>query len=127
MGGKPDIALKEFSDYVQMYGDTEKAASAQYWIGYIFWDQGDYPNAVKSFDQVLERYPDGNKTADAMYMKGQALVKLNQKTDAAKEFRAILARFPNSEVKDKACTQLKGLGMSCAVPPAAKKKSRPRA
>ncbi len=127
MGGKTDLALKEFNDYVQLYSDTDKAASAQYWIGAIYWDQGDYQNAVKSFDEVLERYPSGNKTADAMYMKGQALVKLGQKTDGAKEFRSIISKFPNSEVKDKACTQLKSLGFTCTAPPAAKKRARPPA
>jgi tol-pal system protein YbgF len=127
MGGKPDLALKEFSDYVQLYSDTDKASSAQYWIGQIYWDQGDYPNAVKNFDEVLERFPSGNKTGDAMYMKGQALVKLGQKTDGAKEFRSIISKFPNSELRDKACAQLKSLGFSCAVAPAAKKKARPHA
>jgi tol-pal system protein YbgF len=128
MGGKPDLALKEFSDYVQLYGDTDKAASAQYWIGQIFWDQGDYANAVKNFDLVLERYPQGNKTADAMYMKGQSLVKMGEKTDGAKEFRSIISKFPNSEVRDKACTQLKSLGFTCTAAPAARKKAaKPRA
>jgi tol-pal system protein YbgF len=127
MGGKPDMALKEFGDYVQLYPDTDKAASAQYWIGQIYYDQADYPNAVKSYDEVLERFPTGNKTADAMYQKGLALVKLGQKTDGAKEFRSIISKFPNSEQRDKACAQLKGLGFSCAVAPPAKKKAKSHA
>src|SRR5947209_16985973 len=35
MGGKPELALKQFNDYVQSYGDTDKAPSAQFWIGQI--------------------------------------------------------------------------------------------
>lgn len=127
MGGKPDLALKEFSDYVQLYGDTDKAASAQYWIGYIFFSQGDYANAAKNFDEVLERYPTGNKTAEAMFYKGQAMVKLDKRTEGAKEFRSLLSKFPNSELAPKACTELKNLGFSCsAAPAAAKKRARPR-
>jgi tol-pal system protein YbgF len=127
MGGKPDLALKEFGDYVQSYADTDKAASAQYWIGQIYFDQGDFQNAAKSYDEVLERFPSGNKTGDAMYMKGQALVKLGQKTDGAKEFRSVISKFPNSELRDKACAQLKSLGFGCAVAPAAKKKAKSHA
>jgi tol-pal system protein YbgF len=127
LGGKTDLALREFSNYVQLYGDTDKASSAQYWIGKIFYDQGDYPNAVKNFDLVLERYGDSNKTPEAMFYKGLALVKLNQKTDGQKEFRSLLSKFPNSSLAPRACTELKNLGYNCSAAPAAKKKTRPHA
>jgi TolA-binding protein len=126
MSGKPDLALKEFSDYVQYYGDTNNASSAQYWIGYIYYSQGDYDNAAKNFDLVLERYSTGNKTAEAMFYKGQSMVKLDKKTDGAKEFRALLSKFPNSELAPRACSELRNLGFSCSAAPAAKKKTRSR-
>ena len=124
MGGKTDLALKEFSDYVQLYGDTDKAPAAQFWIGSILYDQNDFANAVKAFDEVLERYPTNNgKAPDAMYMKGQALVKLSKPTDGAKEFRSLLSKYPESPLAPKACTQLKGLGYNCSAAPAVKKKT----
>ena len=124
MSGKPDLALKEFTDYMQAYGDTDRAPSAQFWIGQIHFEQNDFENAVKDFDLVIEKYPTSDRTADAMYMKGQALVKLNKKTDGAKEFRTILAQFPNSNVASKACDHLKQLGFSCPAPAAARRKAR---
>ena len=121
-GGKPDLALKEFGDYVQLYGDTDKAPSAQFWIGQIFFEQRDFPNAIKAFDQVLERWGPNPKTAEAMLKKGQALVLMDKRTDGATEFRQVLAKYPRSDIAPKACSELKALGYNCSPPTASKKK-----
>ena len=121
-GGKPDMALKEFNDYVQLYGDTDKAPSAQFWIGQIFFEQRDFPNAIKAFDQVLERWPPNNKTPEAMLKKGQALVLMDKRTDGASEFRQILTKFPRSDMAPKACSELKALGYNCGLAAVTKKK-----
>ena len=122
MSGKPELALKGFSDFVQMYSDADLAPSARFFIGQIHAEQGDYESAVQDFDAVVERYPSSNRTADALYAKGVALVKLNRRTDGAKEFRAVLGRYPNHESAPKACSQLKALGLSCGVPASSKKR-----
>lgn len=122
MGGKADLALKEYTDYVQLYGDTDNASSAQYWIGRILTDQQDFPNAAKAFDAVLERYPQSPKTAEALLFKGKALVQMGQPTDGAKEFRMVISKFPRSDVSPMACTELKKLGFNCTVASAPRKK-----
>jgi tol-pal system protein YbgF len=124
MTGKPELALKGFTEYVQLYRDTNLAPDAQFFIGQIHAEQGDFDSAVKDFDAVVENWPSNGKTADALYAKGMALVKLNKKTDGAKEFRAVLTKYPTHEAAPKACSQLKALGLSCGVPAATKKKAR---
>jgi tol-pal system protein YbgF len=123
MTGKVDLALKEFNDYLQLYGDTDKAPDAQYYIGQIHFEQNDFENAVKDFDAVLERYASSSRTPDAMYMKGQTLLRMEQRTAGAKEFRDLISKYPNTDQAHKACDQLKGLGLSCGVAPASKKKT----
>jgi len=122
MGGKPEMALVGFKNYVQLYGDTDKAPSAQFWIGQIFLEQRDFPNAVKAFDEVLERWPPNNKTPEAMLKKGQALVLMDKRTDGAAEFRQVLTKFPRSDMAPKACSELKALGYNCSLGAATKKK-----
>ena len=126
MGGRREMALKEFNDYVQAYGDTDKAPEAQFWIGQIYFEQNNFPEALKNFDAVLERYSSSSKTPDAMYMKGQTLVKMGKRDDGAKEFRALLAKYPNHELAARSCTQVKALGLSCWVPGAAATKKKAR-
>ncbi len=118
-GGKLDLALQEFSDYLKWYGNTDLAPNAQFYIAYIHSSQGDYDNAVKEFDMVLEKYPDNNKTPDSLYNKGLALTKMGRRTDGAQEYRELIQRFPANDLSKRACDQLKGMGLSCGARAAA--------
>src|SRR5260370_5255853 len=125
--GKADMAIKDFNDYLQLYGDTAKAADAQYYIGQIHYDKGDYPNALKDFDTVLERYTSStndSKAPEALLMKGRTLVKMDRRTDGAKEFRSLIGRFPHHNLAKTACSELKALGLSCTVAAAPGRKKK---
>ena len=115
LGGKLDLALSEFSDYLKWYGNTDMAPYAQYYIGWIHASQGAYDDAVKDYDLVLEKYPDNKKTPDAMFGKGQALVKLGRRTDANKEYQELMHKFPKSDLAPRACDQVKSLGFNCVA------------
>ncbi len=112
-GGKLDLALQEFSDYLHWYGNTDLAPNAQYYIAWIHYSQQDYESAVREYDMVLEKYPDNNKTVDAMYGKGMALTKQGHRTDGAREFQELIKRFPSNALAPQACTQLTNLGLKC--------------
>src|SRR5439155_15223912 len=124
MSGKPELALKEFNDFMQLYGDTDKAPDAQYYIGQIHYEQNDWPNALKDFDAILEHYSDSARTPEALLMKGRTLVKMDRRTDGAKEFRALLSKYPRHNLAPIACSELKALGYQCSGLPAANKKRR---
>jgi TolA-binding protein len=117
--GKLDLALQEFSDYLKLYGNTELAPNAQFYIAWIHASQGDYESALQEYDLVLEKYPDNNKTADALYGKGIALTKLGRRTDGAREFQELMKRFPSNPLAPQACTQLTNLGYKCGSTPRA--------
>ncbi|HWB86823.1 MAG TPA: tetratricopeptide repeat protein [Bryobacteraceae bacterium] len=125
-GGKADLALQEFSDYLKWYGNTDLAPNAQYYIGDIHFTQGRYDDALREFDLVLEKYPDNNKTADALYMKGMTLLKLQRKTDGASEFKQLISRFPTNDLSKKACHELTTLGLRCGSARAAASKASRR-
>ncbi len=113
--GKTELAYTEFSQYLQYFPNTELAANAQYYLGEISYNRGDYSGAIKSFDAVLERYPDNPKTPDAHYMKAMALLKSNQRNRAAGEFRLLVQNYPHTEDARKALAQLRALGASAAT------------
>jgi tol-pal system protein YbgF len=115
MGGKPDLALDGFQQYVRTYGSTDKAPNAEYWIGQIHYDRGDFEKAVQAFDNVLSNYDENPKTADAMLMKGRSLLKLGRKNEAVTVFRKLYAEFPKSEAGPKGCGELKALGFNCVA------------
>ncbi|HEX4807418.1 MAG TPA: tetratricopeptide repeat protein [Bryobacteraceae bacterium] len=113
--GNNELALKEFQDYLTYFPNTALAPNAQYYIGEINFNQGNYNDAIRAFDAVLERYPAGPKTPDAHYMKGRALLKSGQRTRAVQEFRDLIANYKGTNAARNAQDQLRQL--NAAAPP----------
>lgn len=110
--GNTDLAQQEFQQYLTYFPNTEFAASAQYYLGEIAYNKGDYNGAVQSFDALLERYPQNPRTADAHLEKANALLKLGQRTRAVAEYRLLVDNFPRTDDARKASQALKALGFS---------------
>ena len=123
-GGKDDLALQEFSDYLKYYGNSEFAPNAQFYVAELHLKQNDLDNALREFDMVLERYPDNNKTPDALYMKGATLVKMGKRTQGKQEFCELVKRFPANDLAGRARTQVKTLGLTCGPTPSGHTKKR---
>jgi TolA-binding protein len=118
-GGKYDIAIQEYSDYLRYYPDTENAPSAAYYIGYIYYNNMQYDDAVKAFDKVLAM-PENQKSAEALYYKAVSLMKQDgHKTEAGVAFKEFVKKYPHSEHLAMAHTFLRNLGLE---PRAAKKR-----
>jgi tol-pal system protein YbgF len=115
--GKADLARSEFAQYLTYFPNTELAPKAQYYLGEIDYNHGDFTNAVKNFDLVLEHYPENPKTADAHLMKGLALLKSNRRNNAVQEFRVLVSNYPHTDQARKALQQLRTLGVSSATAP----------
>jgi tol-pal system protein YbgF len=120
--GNADLAYQEFQQYLQYFPNTELAANAQYYLGEISYNRGDYNGAVQAFDAVLERYPQNPKTPDARLMKGMALLKSGQKSRAAQEFRALIEAYPRTDDARKARQQLQQIGSSPAASSTARRR-----
>jgi len=118
-GGNDDLALREYSDYLRDYGNTDFAPNAQYYIAEIHAKQNNLDQALAEFDMVLEKYPDNNKTPDALYMKGATLVKMGKRTQGKQEFCELVKRFPSNDLANRARTQVKSLGLTCGTAPSA--------
>lgn len=129
-GGKIDLALQEFQEYLKWFRNTDLAPNAQFHIGEIYLRQGDNDNAIKAFDAVLETFSENNKTADAHFFKARALFQAGQKTAASKEYCEVVKRYPKNPLAPKAKSALLGMGYSgtCGVAssaaPAAKSRKR---
>lgn len=117
--GNADLAIAQYKDYIQYFGNSDLAPNAQYYIGEIEYLRGDYTAALAAFDKLLEAYPDNSKTSDALLLKGRALVKSGYKAEARTEFDALIKKFPSHENAAKARMELRAL---TSVAPARKKR-----
>ena len=110
LAGKTDSALTQYQAFLEAFPTTDLAPEAQYHIGEIYYDRGDFQKAVEAFDDVLERYPDNPMTPDAYYMKGLSLAKGGSNRSAAIELKQLINKFPNHELARKAADELKKMG-----------------
>ncbi len=111
-GGQYPLAIQAFQEYLQHYGDTERASTAQYYIGECYYSQEKYADAIREYDKCLDRYPNGNKLPAAQLKKGFALLAMDRTSAGVRELRSLVQRFPSSREADLARQQLKKLGVS---------------
>jgi TolA-binding protein len=123
-GGKYDLAMQGFHDYLKWFGEEQFAPNAQFYIGTLHYQAKSYEQAATDFDNVLEHYTRNPKTDEAMLYKGRALMNVaGRRTDGANTFKQLLRDSPKSDAAKAACDELKNLGMNCtapAAPPAAR-------
>jgi TolA-binding protein len=118
-GGKYDLAMQGFTDYLKWFGEEQYAPNAQFYIGTLHYQAKNYEQAVTDFDNVLEHYTRNPKTDEAMLYKGRALLMVpGRRTDGATTFKQLLHDSPKSDAARSACDELKNLGMSCIAPAA---------
>ncbi|MBI3697968.1 MAG: tetratricopeptide repeat protein [Acidobacteria bacterium] len=122
--GNYNLAGPQFDQYIKLFGNTDLAADAQYYLGDILYQSREYEKAVDAFDQVLERYTEGKQTPNAQYKKGLALFKLGKRDKAAQEFRGVISKFPGTPAAAQAAEALRGMGLSARPSAAPAKKSR---
>ena len=117
-GGKLDLAVCEFTDFLKFYPEDPNAASAQLNIGEIHRQQGKAELAAQDFDAIIERYPASDITPDAYFMKGMALKEAGKKTDAIATFRSLITKYPRKDQASQAKEQLRTMNVSLTAPAA---------
>jgi tol-pal system protein YbgF len=113
-GGQYQLAAQAFQEYLQYYGETDRASNAQFFVGDSYYSQGNFKQAIEEYDKCIERYPKGNKAMAAQLKKGFALVELGEKAAGVRELRSLIQRYPKSSEASLARQRLKQLGITVA-------------
>ena len=96
LGGKLDLAIQEYRDYVTKFGDSPQASDAQYYIGSIHYSNQEWEDAVKAFDTLRQNYPDSRRIPESLYYKADSLAKLGRWQEANETLKDLRKRFPDS-------------------------------
>lgn len=107
--GRYDLAVQEFQQYIQYYGNTDLASNAQFYIGDSYYNQKKYNQAIDEYNKCLERYPNGNKLPAAQLKKAYALIAEGKNQAGVRELRSLISRFPHSHEADLARQRLRRL------------------
>jgi tol-pal system protein YbgF len=108
LAGNDDLALREFSDYLQNFGDTQLAAGAQFHVAEIHYYRGDLDAALEAFQLFLKQHPDNGKAPDALYLTARIMEKQGKRAAAVQELTRLVRTYPNSDAADLARAELKG-------------------
>ena len=111
-GGQFQLAIQAYQEFLQYYGNTDRASNAQFFIGECYYSLGDYSRAIEEYNKCLERYPDGNKQPAAQLKKGYALLALGQRQAGVRELRSLVQRHPNSHEAELALQRLQKIGVT---------------
>jgi TolA-binding protein len=96
-GGKAQLALQEYGDYLKYYADTPMANVAQFKIGYLHYQLKEFDAAVEAFDMLAQKYPESTKVPDALLLKRKSLQALGKTAEAAAACQELRQKFAQSE------------------------------
>lgn len=109
-GGKNDLSVQEFNDYIKFYPNTDLAGNSYFYLAEIEFKAGDYKTAVTNYDQVLQNFPSGNKAATAQLKKGYALLELGKEDEGTQELKHVIQRYPRTTEATQARERLRKVG-----------------
>jgi tol-pal system protein YbgF len=108
-GGKNDLSVQEFNDYIKFYPNTDLAGNAYFYLAEIQFKAGDYQKAIENYDLVLQNFPGGNKAAGAELKKGFALLESGKEDEGAQELKRVIQRYPRTNEAIQARERLRKL------------------
>jgi tol-pal system protein YbgF len=111
-GGKNDLAVQEFNDYIKFYPDTDLAGNSYFYLAEIQYKAGDFQKAIANYDLVLQNFPSGNKAAGAELKKGFALLEMGKQDEGAQELKRVIQRYPRTNEATQARDRLRKAGVA---------------
>ena len=107
-----DKAEASFDSVLRRFPKDKLAGNAQFWLGEVYYSQGQYKEAAVAFGKVYKNYKDGLKGADGLLKLGMSMSELKNKDAACEAFMNMNSEFPKAEdrIKKKAAEEAKKLG-----------------
>jgi TolA-binding protein len=109
-GGKPELALSEFGEFLRLYPDDPLSGKAHFQIAEIYYGQQSLDHAIEEYDAAIRLAPrDTTVAPDAYLRKGMALQKAKKRQEAIASFQAVIEKFPRSPQAERAAAELKSI------------------
>ena len=104
-------AEENFSKILNQNPNDKLAGNAQYWLGEVYYAQGNYAKSAVAFAKGYQNYKSGAKGADSLFKLGMSMKLLKKNTDACAAFGGVKAEFPkaSADLLTKASTEYKAL------------------
>lgn len=91
-----DEAEIAFQQILKQYPNDKLAGNAQYWLGDIYFKQGNYDKAKVAFKNGYEKYHNGNKAPDSLFKLGLVFKAQKENKKACIVLSSFGAEFPKA-------------------------------
>lgn len=93
---KLDDAAVAFKQFLEDFPKSPLVVNGYYWLGQIYYNQGNLDEARKAFTIIVNQHPDHQKSADSTYKLGVVLHRLGDTVKAKQLLQAVKSQYPNS-------------------------------
>lgn len=109
LAGNYDLAILNFSQYLQHHGETDLADNATFWLGECYYHQKQYSKAVEQFSKVLA-LNDSDRLASARIKRAYAYLELGQGENGILDLKTVACEFSGTDEALLAQQRLQELG-----------------
>ena len=95
--GNYDVAVRQFTQYVEYFPDSDLADDAQYYIGDCYYTQSLYTQALDAYETLMDAYPDGNKVPATLLKIAFIKVARNELPEARSYLERVIGEYPDAE------------------------------
>ncbi|WP_299797229.1 tol-pal system protein YbgF [uncultured Shewanella sp.] len=106
---KYDEAIPAFSEFIKQYPNSTYAANANYWLGQLLYNKGEFATAKRAFETVVNQFTESNKRGDSLVKLGMIAEKTGNASAAKGYYQKVLKEYANSAAARIAKQQLAAL------------------
>ncbi|MDF0535437.1 tol-pal system protein YbgF [Shewanella yunxiaonensis] len=101
-----DAAIPAFKEFISQYPNSGFADNANYWLGQLLYNKGDYVQAKTAFENVVNNFKASDKRPDSLVKLGLIAEKNNDKATAKSRYQQVVKEYANSAAASIAKQQL---------------------
>jgi len=90
-------AIKELQKIIKNYPESEYTDDAQLYIGYCYFDLGDYNKAIEEYKKVIDNYPDSGAIPETLYCLPQCYANFKDRENYRKYLEILADKYPYDE------------------------------
>jgi len=106
---KYDEAIPAFSEFIKKYPNSTYAANANYWLGQLLYNKGEFGSAKNAFETVVNQFVESNKRGDSLVKLGMIAQKTGDISSAKVFYHKVVKDYANSAAARIAQQQLAAL------------------
>jgi TolA-binding protein len=93
LGGKYDLAVQGYLEFLKNYGDSVEADTALFQLGMTNYAMKNFVAALEDYNALAEKYPDSKRVPEALFYKSKSLASMGRAADARAACLDLRKRF----------------------------------